>query len=219
MKTIKTNTDLFPILQVCMYGSAIDPNQIGQSFYDCLDSEDPRTSETEHFDRAMYDAQIKAVAQKVVDDWFMPKLKGIGIHSIKFTEWYHPREYNFDKDSLAVEIEVDDDWEISAKIQLLYLFQQSAKLNPDWVHEYIQKHWVSRPGFVSLMPQSYMEIVHFSEEREYAAALTLLTIDTIGASEMESIQNWFEDDCYDRLISNGGYEECCKWDCETEPAA
>ena len=52
MKQIKLNTEILPLLQLDMYGSSIDPNEFSQNFYDSLDDEDPRTSETEHFDFA-----------------------------------------------------------------------------------------------------------------------------------------------------------------------
>lgn len=216
-KLMPIGTNLFPILNVGMYGSNIDMNEIAQSFYESLDSNDPRTSDTEHFNRDLYDGKIKAIAQKVVDDWILPPLKEWGIHSITFTEWYHPREYNFDNDSLDMVIEVDETWETDVKTKLLNIFLTSAETAKtagfDWVQKYISDHWKSRSGFVSLMPQSYMEIVQFKDERDYAAALTLLTLDVIGINVMQqSNQAWFEEKVYDEMLSNGGYEECCTWD-------
>lgn len=220
MKQIKLNTEILPLLQLDMYGTNIDPNEFSQHFYDGLDDEDPRTSETENFDFDAYCAGVKVQAQNVMNDWIMPSLKEHGIKSITLTEWYHPFDHFQAKDSLDMIVELEDGWENYAKVQLRNIFNQSSAIaakykargienweDADFVKKYIKEHYESRPGFVSMMPNTYEDIVKFSDERCYAAAIMIIALDCITMSGLESHQQWFEDMVYTNL----DYEDYTTW--------
>ena len=221
MKQVKLNTEILPLLQMEMYGTAIDPNEVSQNFYDGLDDEDPRTSETEHFNFDAYCADVKKLAQKTMDDWIMPLLKPRDIKSITFTDWFHPTDHFQAEDSLDMIVELEDGWEEYAKMLLRTIFDQSAAIaaeykargvddweDADWVQKYIKDHYVSREGFISLMPNTYEDIVKFNDERCYAVAIMLIALDCITPSVIESNQRWFEESVYEQL----NYEDYTTWD-------
>lgn len=220
MKQIRLNTEILPLLQLDMYGTSIDPNEFSQHFYDGLDDEDTRTSETEHFDFDAYCAGVKVQAQNVMNDWIMPSLKEHGIKSITLAEWHHPLDHFQAKDSLDMIVELEDGWENYAKVQLLNIFNQSSAIaaeykargienweDADFVKKYIKEHYESRPGFVSFMPNTYEDIVKFDDERCYAAAIMIIALDCITMSGLESHQQWFEYMVYTNL----DYEEYTTW--------
>lgn len=220
MKQIRLNTEILPLLQLDMYGTIIDPNEFSQHFYDGLDDEDTRTSETEHFDFDAYCAGVKVQAQNVMNDWIMPSLKERGIKSITLTEWHHPLDHFQAKDSLDMIVELEDGWENYAKMKLRNIFNQSSAIaakykargmedweDADFVKKYIKDHYESRPGFVSFMPNTYEDIVKFDDERCYAAAIMIMALDCITMSGLESHQQWFEYMVYTNL----DYEEYTTW--------
>lgn len=212
MKQIKLNTEILPLLQLDMYGTSIDPNEFSQRFYDGLDDEDTRTSETEHFDFDAYCAGVKVQAQNVMSDWIIPSLKENNIKYITLTEWHHPLDHFQAKDSLDMIVELEDGWENYAKMELRNIFNQSSAIaakykargienweDADFVKKYIKEHYESRPGFVSFMPNTYEDIVKFDDERCYAAAIMIMALDCITMSGLESHQRWFEDMVYTNL--------------------
>lgn len=220
MKQIKLNTDLLPLLQLDMYGTNIDPNEFSQNFYDRLDDEDLRTSDTEHFDFDAYCAGVKTQAQKVMNDWIVPTLKEHNIKSVTLTDWFHPRDHFYANDRLDMIVELEDGWEEYAKVHLRDIFNQSAAIaaeykasgvenweDADWVQKYIKNHYVSHPGFISFMPNTYEDIVKFNDERCYAVAIMLIALDCITPAGLESHQRSFEEMVYTNL----DYEDYTTW--------
>ena len=58
-----------------------------------------------------------------------------------------------------------------------------------------------------MMPNTYEDIVKFSDERCYAAAIMIIALDCITMSGLESHQQLFEDMVYTNL----DYEDYTTW--------
>jgi len=97
---------------------------------------------------------------------------------------------------------VEDNFEDIAKVTLSRVF------DTDEVKEYIKDHYTSRPGFISYMPTTYTELVKFTNVYKYAAAIMLITLTALHKINLDSYQNLFEQDVYERI----SYEDCCTWD-------
>ena len=194
-------TSILPILDVGMYESRISPLIMAEDFYNMLDEDDDRTSDDEKcFKNKEYDNFIREKAQFIADTEWLPIMKQFGVVSIKFTDWFHPREYNFSTDYLDIEIKVEDDFEKRVTPILKDIIE-----NHKWAKEYINDNFKSHSGFISYMPATYEDIVKFNSKYCYAAALTLLMIDY--GYDVEAVQEIFEELVYEKC----NYEDYVEW--------
>lgn len=165
---MKLNTNLFPIISVGMYYTALSPDSI---FDDYQINEDFENGEIKYgseyfwdnFDNSKYVAKIEDIARNFLDGTH--EADGIKI-DIKVGEIYSPKYYNFATDQINLEVDYNKD-------QLLAY----AEENRDSFSEYLKENYSSRDGFMSFTANNYMEWVEdfqSDNEQSVGAVLTYL---------------------------------------------
>lgn len=204
MESIKLNSSLLPIVDVCMYGGILDATAF-ESDYNAQEQEYcEEDGEEYHYidlDSGKYDKEVVSIAADYVEKNILPLLKKYGVTGFKALGMWHPREYNFATDQLDFELELSDDFEGKMKENVI----KFEKKNDGRMLQWIDDNWKTRSGFWSYMPESFDEILYprkpFCDTAQRVSAyLTLCLIN----------EDWSSDDyldsaeyIYEELICNG----------------
>lgn len=175
--TIRTSTELLPILCPDLYESAISPSFVFEWEMDELAGELPE--DINPYDMAIdmnkYLCRLVEYANEVIESDILPELRQYGVTNIMATDFHHPDYYRlwsnrFDVIDLA--IDVDDSFFSGMDGEL------SSLCKDEEAQAYCKEHWSDRPGFWSFMPDTVEKIAqgweHQTEVRRLSAYLTLL---------------------------------------------
>ena len=184
---MKLNTNLFPIISVGMYYTALSPDSI---FDDYQINEDFESGEIKYgseyfwdnFDNSKYVAKIESIATHFLDGTH--EADGIKI-DIKVGKIYSPSYYNFATDQIDLDVDYNKD-------QLLAY----AEENMDNFNEYLKENYSSYDGFNSFTANNYSDWVEdFKNDNEQSvgAVLTYLFRD-------EEMQDQFMNEVYNSEV-------------------
>ena len=154
MMRLPTSTDVWHVVHVGPYdGDAMDNRYL----FD-MDDELDRFWDDGHefiavsnFDSDKFRKAVAEEAQKLFDEY--APLKGHGVEKVFVHKVLGPPrgEYNFQTDCLSLTVEVTDDFFEKARSEL------GKPEHRERIEKYIERHWKSRSGFISCMPESYDE--------------------------------------------------------------
>lgn len=175
MEKLRLNTSLFPIADVAMYGTILDSGEMECYLNEC--EEEPI-----EINQEKYEKELVYVSSEFIKDNILEPFKKYGIVSIENFSLYKPTYYNYQNDMLLFDVTLSDDFD---EIMKKYVSEFSKE---EKFKKYIEKHWQSRSGFISFMPESIEEILvpakHFNMRvHQVAAFLTLCIINEDGLYE------------------------------------
>lgn len=181
------NTNLFPIISVGMYYTAIDPSEIFDNYSideDLENGEINYSSEFfwDNFDNVKYVKSIERIARNFLDGEH--EVDGIKV-TIECGEIYSPKYYNFETDQIVLNVDFD-----KGKV-MRYAHEKNEEFN-----EFLKENYSSRDGFISFTANNYndwLDDFKSDDDRSIGAVLTFLFRD-------EEMQNRFYDDCYSELF-------------------
>lgn len=190
MKKIELNSNLLPLIDVGMYGTALDFSEVFSS-----DIEEGYVNESnEDTLYENYRKYLAETAQEFIDEYFLPTFKKYGVEKIVVTGLWSPTSYNYTNDELNFEIYVSDDWAkwVEPIFRRVY--------NDGRVQEYAKTNYRDYPGYWNYMPETLEECLKFEDfERCSAEILTLCMVyeDKINANyqdvfECEVYENSYE---------------------------
>lgn len=109
---------------------------------------------------------IKSALETVLSDDVLPFLGSYGVSDIKVGGWYHPRQYNFETDSLDLDFFLD-----SRKFVERALEEMDGWRDDEDVADFIRGNFATRDGFLSFCPESLDELIDaFSKNKGYMDA-------------------------------------------------
>lgn len=177
IRTIKTSTELLPILCPDLYESAISPSHVFMWEMDELANELPE--EINPYDMAIdldkYLCRLVGYANEVIERDVLPELREYGVTNIIATYFEHPDYYRLwsgRADIIDWTVEVDDSFFSRMETEL------RAFCADEEAQAYCREHWSDYPGFWSYMPDTVEKIIegwdYFSEVRQQSAYLSLI---------------------------------------------
>lgn len=190
MKTIKLNSNLFPIISVAMYSTILEPYSI---FYDYQINEDFENGDFDmnanefwdKFDNSKYVEKIQDTAATYLDGKVESKEFEISIN-IECGEIYSPKYYNFANDEIDLTVSYDDKAILSA-----------AKKNKEQFNQFLKENYSSYDGFLSHTANNFEEwLTDFKDDnvQSIGAVLTFLF-----KGEFEDMQQDFIYTCFENL--------------------
>jgi hypothetical protein len=192
----KINTDLFPIIDVGMYNSVLDPDSM---FSDVLyDMEDMYVDPEYFWDNFSMQDYVKEVERQaqVFFKGEVYEVEGMKF-KIKAGEIYSPKYYNFATDQIDLTVEFN-------KRHVL----KFAKDNQEWFEIFLKNNYTSYDGFISHTANNYPEwLEDFKDNNSQAIGAVLTYIFTIGG-EIEDIKEDFYEQCQSNIYSS----EFCNWE-------
>ena len=183
--TVTINTLLMPLIDVGGYESVIGPQNLEDNFIEGLDLDTDYYSVSE-FDMGQYIRDVTAC----LNDYYMGyeyDFKDIGVEFVKSEGYHSPREYNFTTDSLNLIFKLSDDFDDKFHRMVYNMFiDEKCKA-------YMDAHFKSCSGFISLMPESFEEMVsdEYDDVERLVAAYIALSFIYYGYSD-EAMQEEFE---------------------------
>jgi hypothetical protein len=192
----KINSNLFPIIDVGMYNSVLDPDSM---FSDVLYDMEELYSDPEYFwnnfSMQDYVKEIERQAQ-VFFKGEVYEVEGMKF-KIEAGEIYSPRYYNFATDQIDLTVEFN-------KRHVL----KFAKDNQEAFNIYLKKHYSSYDGFISHTANNYPEwLEDFKDNNSQAIGAVLTYIFTV-ADELDDIRENFYEQCQGNMYSS----EFCNWE-------
>ena len=163
METISCNTNLFRFIRPCFYETNADPQYMFEA--ERMENE---IYEEESFDFCSYSNAFIPEIESMADD-AASYLKDIGLTKIEVLSIESPREYNFYTDWCELDITMEDGWLEKAEEKL-------RSISGSAVSKDLLGSWKSCSGFLSLMPESYAEIMEglkYEDVHSFGAYLTL----------------------------------------------
>ena len=136
---LETNTNFLSIININLYDGIFEPD----NFFDDEDFE--------YFDFKKYKESLKKQFEQFYKKEINPRLnKELDITFIKALEFYSPKAYNYEKDSISFELEYT---------------QKTIKTLRDWIKnglspkvlEYIDNNYKSCSGFISFVEPNFLE--------------------------------------------------------------
>lgn len=138
MNTFTTNTNIVPIVDVSLYNGAFS----FENLWDTKEKAREGLIVCEDYDTNKVKKAITISANRVFEE--LKPLKEFGVSKIEATKFRSPWDYYYGNDMLELKVVVDD-YFFGKALERISYSQKKAK-------EYVERHWKTRPGFLSFMP-------------------------------------------------------------------
>lgn len=163
MEKFEISSNLFPCVLVDTYESELSIYN-----FEVSSSSDPFA-----YACADYDEYLRCI-ENAANDWIqwtiLPMMKKYGVEKIVTDGIHQPSYYNYETDRLDFTVKMSDGWRETMHRWL----DEFGKSGDDKYGKFINAHYRSRSGFISLMPESFEEIEKMEdEERCVGAYLTM----------------------------------------------
>lgn len=199
MKTLKLSTGLIPFLDVSTYHGCCDPDHVIHLDHELKDSLVEKYWQL--FEGDKYENMLLENARLVMENNVLEWLKSLklGVTDLKVTEFWSPREYNFNTDQVYFDLELDH--QINGNNPIAKYIRRNAN-NPYFV-EFLKENYSSYDGFMSLTPSNpgrLLENLKEDPERCVSAVISYLL------SQHEDAKKWQYE--FEELINeNSWYNE------------
>lgn len=201
---IKLTSELLPILDVGMYQTLLDPENLFGYIIETLD-EDNR--EEVDFDFESYVRDVSQLARRMITEELHQATRKYGVNTVTVGEIVRPATYNFTSDYIEINLHVSDDFCQNLREQI----DEWRKI-PNWEKEanvMIHDSWASCSGFISWMPQNVQEIYEFYDEVRCTAAFLCFVL-------YEHTNELIEYHKFDGFVTSESLQERFIESCENE---
>ena len=161
---IELSTGLLPILNVNMYGSALEADEVLYRELEYLTHENYELY-WNYFSQSLYSEWITKQARKFINKWIKQEFidLNLDIRDVVVIKMWSPTSYNYGGDELIYDLKVENDF--TQKLLNDIDKQDSMVLN-----NFLGEKFKSYPGFSSYMPQTIQDLkkgLSSEEKNEY----------------------------------------------------
>ena len=191
---INLNSDLLPLLNVNMYNSTLDSDEVLSNDLEEL-TEEAKDLYFDLYDNKKYVEFILNESNKFMQNIWKPILTNLkiigninfGIYDIEATSIYSPKQYNYGGDELNYKISVDENFDKLLKTKLDIIVKNEKTKFEKYLEQY-----KSIDGFWSYMPDNIKDLTEFlnKDNPDYDRGISIMLKYMLGDKIKEKQQEF-----------------------------